>query len=395
MTDYLEIIKNQFFSKDNIDFIIKLLNNKQVYIESNQLPFNACNKIFNSFIHTVYTQKRAIKPESIEELLITLNKMAIDLIMEEYHTQSNNQLINDPPELETVHMNIKKMSNTDTDTDIKHEYTNLTDIIDKHDKSDVQIKIQEDVENIKTINESLCFFSEDSIFTNGEYKFELRRKNIKNISLKSFQIMNNLYNITDHNNIIEISEKGIKKTINIPIGCYKIPELIETFEKTLEEKCKSNIKLNYNKIKNQISLKGDGPFSFSFIENDNIFIPLRFMLGFDKKEYINNNTYLTNNPPVLNIYDNIYIKITSKEYSSLFNKKYSTDFNFYEHISFKYLDTFSQDISVNINNNILIDNANIDDISMEIYYRHINHRKFYKFNQRLKFLMIFNIEMSL
>lgn len=228
------------------------------------------------------------------------------------------------------------------------------------------------------------------------YTFGFCKKNIKHITLSSFELTNDLYNITENNNTLEISEKSIKKTINIPIGCYDIKELLIKLESCISDKLKtSNIKLTHNKNKNRIYINGDSPFSFNFIENDNIFIPLRFMLGFDNKEYMNNNNYSSNNHPVLNIYDNIYIKITSPEYNKKFNTKMCQDFNFYERISFKQLDTFSQDIITQIENSILNLDIDIQDISLELYYRHVNHRKFYKINHRLKFLMVFNIEKEL
>lgn len=400
MNDYVEIIKNQFFSSDNIDFIIKVANSKNISTISSQITFNACNNIYNQFLHTVYTQKKTIKPETIEELLITLNKMVIDLIIDDYK--------NKPPyENETTHsfneniIDITKIDTSYTVNDIS--FMNPVNIIpttlDTTTSTDTTINttintttdITTDITS--TTRESLYLFSEDSLFKDGEYKFEFRRKNITNLHFVSFEILNNLYNVTENNNIIEISEKTNKKIINIPVGCYKLKDLIQCLEKSIIDKCKSNnIKITHDTYKNQISIKGDGAFSMNFIENENLFIPLRFIMGFDKKDYMNNNLYLTSQHPICNIYDNIYIKITTKEYSDTFNTKWCKDFNFYDTISFKQLDTFGENVCINISNNISNINIDINDISLELYYRHIHHRKFYKIHQRLKFLMIFNID---
>ena len=225
--------------------------------------------------------------------------------------------------------------------------------------------------------------------------FEFRRKNIKNIYLESFEIMNNIYNINENNNTIEISDKNIKKIINIPIGCYNLKDLLECLERNIIEKYRSDIKITHDKCKNQICIRGDNIFSLSFIEKDNVCIPLRFMLGFDKKDYMNNNIYLTSYHPVCNIYDNIYIKITSKKHANLFNTKWCKDFNFYDKISFKHLETFGSNVCIKMSNNIYNIDDDIDDISLELYYRHIDHKKFYRINQYLKFLMIFDLDLSI
>jgi hypothetical protein len=400
MGDYIEIIKHQFFSNENIEFIIKVANNRNINITTNHIPFNACNKIFNTFIHTIYSQKKSIKPEAIEELLITLNKMTIDLIIEESQQsvpqQSVPQQSVPQQSVPLLQQSVSQPYQESVSQPYQESVSQPYQDYQGQNESSVIIDNENDIKKVvdNTKIEHLYLFSEDSEFKGGEYKFEFRKQHIKKLSLKSFELMNNLYNITESNNMIEISEKNIKKIINIPIGCYLINDLITNIDKQLEDKYKdSNIKMNYNKHKNQISIKGDSPFSFGFIENNNLFVPLRFMLGFDKKDYVNNTTYLSTNQPVINIYDSIYIKITNPEYNSIFNTKWSKNFNFYDHISFKQLETFSQDVTIPMNNTIEL-NDNIDDINIELYYRHINHKKFYKINTCIKFLMIFQLEIA-
>ena len=410
MNDYIEIIKNQFFSSDNIDFIIKVATSKHISTISNQTTFNACNNIYNQFIHTVYTQKKTIKPETIEELLITLNKMVIDLIIDDYKhqqldenqtAQTQTQILDENQTVErqtdqnqTVERQTDQNQTVERQTDQNQTVQNVESQTVENQTVEKPMDVSVTQEDI--VKESLYLFSEDSLFKDGEYKFEFRRKNIKNLNLQSFELSNNLYNVTENNNTIEISEKNNKKIVNIPVGCYNLKDLIQSFEKSIVDKSKSNnIKVTHDTYKNQISIKGDGPFSMNFIENENLFIPLRFIMGFDKKNYMNNDIYLTSQHPVCNIHDNIYIKITTKEYSDIFNTKWCKDFNFYDTISFKQLETFGNDVHINMSNNISNTNIDIDDISLELYYRHIHHRKFYKINQRLKFLMVFNIDKTL
>ena len=390
MTDsYIEVIKNQFFSQENMNFIMQIVTNKHINT-SHQILFNASNQIFNNFIHTIYTQKKHVNPNKIEDLLITLNKMVIDVIVDtnknidtlrinQNNNQDNNENINKA--------NGNNYTIEDSVTDgITNGITNgVTDCVieETHPKKSFQ-----NSQILKETKESLYIFSEDCDYNDGIYKLRFNQKNVNSIELKSFELLNDLYNITEYNNKVEITDKTIKKNISIPIGCYNLIELLETMEKCIIEKFKdSKITMKYNKNKNRIYINNDYPFTVHFIENDSMFIPLRFMLGFDKKEYMNNNNYCSNKEPGLNIYDNIYIKILTLEE---LNKHTCKDFNFFERLSFNHIDTFSNIVKLqNFDNTI--HNMDIDNLSIEFYYRHMTHRKFYRINNQLKFTMIFNI----
>jgi len=382
MKDYIEIIKNNFFSVENIDFIRQILKNKNCSLTGldgtaeSQIIFNACNTIFNQFIQTVYSQKKIINPNTIEELLVTLNKMTIELIINENLKQeinnnysSNEHFIQQNP-IEQV-QEVKK----EQVQEVKKEQ------VQKVKKEQVQeLKVQKVQE--EQVKKCIYIFSEDTVFNDGKYNFEM--KDCYKVKLVSFELLNNLYNITENNNAFEITDKNIKKLVNIPIGCYKLNDLIETINDKLTQ---SNIKMILSTYKNRISINSDSPFSLNFIENENLFIPLRFMLGFNNKEYLNNNNYVSNKDPILNIYDNIYLKIDST-YDN-FNIKSSQNFKFYERIVFDQLNTFGQDISSVIKNSNFIDNE--CNISVELYYRHSSHNKFYKIHKKLQFVLIFDV----
>lgn len=392
MPDYIEIIKNQFFSKENIDFIVQIVHNKNINIDSQQTPFNACNTVFNNFIHTVYTQKKTINPDTIEDLLITLNKLVIDIIIEESHNNFN--------ATSSSSTSINSNTNSNTNISTKLEVSSIPEDVpqliitqpintilpDSIEPSKLVIETSKIKDDIQLNKESLYLFSEDSNFKDGVYTFEFRRKNIKNISLSTFDITNDLYNITDSNNKFEIIDKGVKNMTHIPIGCYNLTDLLKTVEETIVNK---NVKIVYNKHKNRINIKGETPFSFKFIDDETLFIPLRCMFGFSKKEYLTNTTYASNKEPALNIYNNIYIKITN---SDKFNINTSQEFKFYNRISFDYINTFGQDVSITLPYNSINNINQIDDISLELYYRHNSHQKFYKIYNKLKFLMIFDID---
>ena len=402
MKDYIEIIKNNFFSSENIDFIYKILRNKNCIIQSSHINiFNACNTIFNQFIQTVYSQKKIINPNTIEELLVTLNKMTIELIINENQENQENNISQDINNSQNTPLN--PYENKIASDKVKNEEEKLIQNIQKQDENQkAVVNISNNNDNIKENNSSLSkyieplmsskkvyIFSEDTIFNDGKYNFEM--KDYFKVKLVSFELLNNLYNITENNNTFEIIDKNIKKRINIPIGCYKLNDLIDNINDKLKS---NNIKMSLSPYKNRISITRDNPFSFNFIENENLFIPLRFMLGFSNKEYLNNNNYVSNKDPVLNIYDNIYIKIESGNDCQKFNTKSSQNFTFYERIISDQLNTFGQDISFKVpNSNFITTNFahNGCNISLELYYRHSSHNKFYKIHQKLQFLLIFDV----
>jgi hypothetical protein len=407
MTDSIEVIKNQFFSQDNMNFIMKIVSSKNINITtSHQILFNASNQIFNNFMHTVYTQKKLVNPNKIEDLLITLNKMVIDLILDNNKNlperdDTRNSRIDTDTSIKDIHIDTDK--DTDTDTGYSYIRDNQNDKIDGNnqiekdiivDNTDKEIVNYMDLtpkslnSSMNVMSESLYIFSEDSEYNNGIYKLQFHQSNVSKICFDSFELLNDLYNITEYNNTFEVTEKAITKKISIPIGCYNLIDLLEIMEKCILEKLKdSKIKLTYNKHKNRIYITSEIPFSFHFIENDNVFIPLRFMLGFDKKEYMNNNNYCSKKEPALNIYDSIYIKILTLDN---LNNHVCQDFKFYDRLDFDHINSFGNVVKITDINNV-IHNMDIDNLSIELYYRHITHRKFYRINDRLKFTLKFNI----
>lgn len=397
MTDsYIEVIKNQFFSQENMNFIMQIVTNKNINT-SHQILFNASNQIFNNFIHTIYTQKKHVNPNKIEDLLITLNKMVIDIIVDtnkNINTPHNNdENKNKANEINYIRSDVA--DNVVTDNVVDNVVDNVTDNVVDNVTDDVKEEVHpkksyqpSQIQPLSETRECLYIFSEDCDYNDGIYKLRFNQKNVNSIELKSFELLNDLYNITEYNNKVEVTDKTIKKNISIPIGCYNLIELLDTMEKCIIEKFKDfKITIRYNKNKNRIYINNDTPFTFHFIENDNMFIPLRFMLGFDKKEYMNNNNYCSNKEPGLNIYDNIYIKILTLDE---LNKHTCKDFNFFERLAFNHIDTFSNIVKLENFDNTMY-NMDVDNLSIEFYYRHMTHRKFYRINNQLKFTLIFNI----
>ena len=403
--DTIDIIKHQYFSQDNLNFILKLIhNNNSSDIDVNiihEIAFKCRNNIFNSFAHTVYSQKKSVNPNSVEELLITLNKLTIDSIInsileyQEYQEyQGNVDNVHDSNESnkntveskESNKFNSKLTSSVDTTT-AKIDTTNakIDKIIDKINDTTPNTTI--DVKH----KEYLDIFSCDNYFADGEYRLTIN-KSCKTLILKSIELYNNLYNITNCNNKIEIQQNNLKIVINIPPGCYNLHELLITLEKLLNERIKiSKFKVTYNPSKNRINIESENTFSFRFIENDKkSCILLRYLLGFSQIEYINNNNYSSDQHGVVNIYDNIYIKIINPELVHM-NKYVSKTFNYYEKLSFDYINTFNKTIKFELNSTHECNVGNLSNLSFEIYHRHILHDQFYKINSKLIFNMLFEL----
>jgi hypothetical protein len=137
-----------------------------------------------------------------------------------------------------------------------------------------------------------------------------------------------------------------KQLINIPIGYYSINDLLKCLNKLLKhndfdiEVYKDNIK---NKIIFKYTLSTNSSivsnFGICFIQNNsNIYnnYSLGEILGFKKTEYINNSYYISENNPIDNIYDDLFLKI-------FINDKEITKYNTTKH-NFSYFEVISMDM---------------------------------------------------
>lgn len=385
--DYTEVVKNQYFSQDNLDFIITVVKSKTDNLISHESVFKIRNNIFNSFIHSLYSQRKTINPESIEDLLITLNKMTIEnIIKDSSQPQVQPQLqlqVRSQPQIQVQpqvqpQVQVQLQSQEQSQLPLRSQEENKIQMIDN--------EIQTDIFTVNN-KESLYIFLNDYPFENETYNLEFRKKKMHSLKLKRVELFNNLYNINESNNKMEFMENNIKKNIYIPVGCYNLDTLISVFEKQLNEKFNnSTYKIIYNIDKNRLSISNEKPFTFTFIESEGV-IPLRFILGFSNKQYVNNTNYTSDLNPIVNIYDNLYLKFSPYEY---LNNKYTKDFRFFQHIKLNSVDSFGKTINIDINE--LMNHADIDDIKLEIYYRHIHHNKFYKVKLPLSMILIFDIE---
>jgi len=125
-----------------------------------------------------------------------------------------------------------------------------------------------------------------------------------------------MYNINEYNNQFAIYENDNHILINIPIGYYKIEELVNTIEILLNKMSinKYRYKVFHDHFKNKVfftcTSRDEIPVNFILLfQNRDIYTPLHKMLGFKLLEYSGNNIYVSENHAKENIFDNIYIRM--------------------------------------------------------------------------------------
>ena len=193
-------------------------------------------------------------------------------------------------------------------------------------------------------------FSKHAVVQSGRYNYRLNIENVGSINLDSINILYNMYNINEYNNKMYLIEQNNKVLITIPVGYYSIDQLLivmsalfnnASINKNKDYKFHSNL----HKIKNKIffscelnekeKFKRNVVFGMSFIydkypKNDQRVSSLQEILGFEKSEYINNTTYVTENPPNICIFEDLYVKIFVNDIEL---KKYNTSdssFSYYQ-----------------------------------------------------------------
>ena len=193
-------------------------------------------------------------------------------------------------------------------------------------------------------------FSKHAVVQSGRYNYRLNIENVGSINLDSINILYNMYNINEYNNKMYLIEQNNKVLITIPVGYYSIDQLLivmstlfnnASINKNKDYKFHSNL----HKIKNKIffscelnekeKFKRNVVFGMSFIydkypKNDQRVSSLQEILGFEKSEYINNTTYVTENSPNICIFEDLYVKIFVNDIEL---KKYNTSdssFSYYQ-----------------------------------------------------------------
>ena len=351
-------IKNHFFTEQNNSYLIKIIN-KEVNNDIKSEIFQLQNNIFNNFIQSVYDKDININIIPLENIIISLNKMTIIA----YKNQEN--LTEKAIEKEEVNVAQKEVNVNETPVEKK-----------------VKVNLIKEVNVIEKAIEIPIIYHIYSCDYYRSNKLEFKG----NARVLYFELYNDLYNINETNNKFEIDE-GIRVKISIPFGNYNLEELLNIIEIQLNKNksLSGNYKLLLNKNKNRIQILNDSDKNFNifFIDTPNAFT-LRNILGFSNIEYINNNSYSSENNPCIEYYDDIFIKLTN---TFVPVKTSFQNFSYSKHLSFDSIKTFGEKISFTFteNENYLIEN----NCEIEFYIRNCN--KFQILNKKLKFNMKFQV----
>lgn len=369
------IIKTQFLSQKNFEFIIEIIKKNNLSINSQYL-FNIQNSIINDYIQNFNNRKTL----NIDEEIINLNKLSIieysKLITEKEYTQKiqKEKLIEEKENIDTPNTLEKNKDNIlILSTLAAHLETTLNDIYNELRSKNISNEQGQYIE----------IFSNHLKYENNQYNINIKTKKfkIKNIKLHDPKGSDQFYNINEYNNKFELNQDITNKKIYIiPIGNYNIDELIYVLNKMLNE---YKFYFVYHKHKNKIQIESDNIFTLKFIEKYNNIIQLKDLLGFQNIEYNNNNSYISDNTIDLNIYNNIIFK-TNYEKLNIYNTNIIYDKKTFSYFCNTQASSITSFIPIEYNLDIYIDN-----IQLECFYIYKQH--IYKLNHKLNFSMLFEL----
>lgn len=359
-------IKNIFLSDQNTLYILNLLkqfNKNDQFIElNNEDIYKLENVIFDIYFDDIYKDLNANNKFTPEEILIILNKIIITE-MENFIISNQSSFKNKPLQKQNHIHDIKENDIKVKEKDVKENDVKEKDVKEK-DVTEKTIKENDEINtlnNIIQLSETALhyfhFFSDDSKRVGNKWTYKLDLQNIHSICLDSFKLNCNLYNINEDNNKFELIEwNNSRVTVSIPHGYYTIDALLNCITNLLNElspnKFKYSVTRNQQKNKvyfssifnsSKLTNKTHMAFTINFLESNKNY-SLGEILGFTNLEYSNNTTYISENFPKENIYDDIYLKISIN------------DINLPKYISSKYINkdtkfTYFEKFTINMNKN--------------------------------------------
>ena len=371
----IQQFKKVFTSTTNAQYLMDLVKRKlsalqpdlDVSLYKNTL-LQLQNIVFDTHLPQLLSELDQNGQLNLEEYLIQLNKITIDnlehIIVANHNgnthqPQSQSQSQSQPqsqsqsqPQSQSQQQSQPQRHNKSRD----NEQTRTKEIVTEH----IQ-EIGHDKENEVCIKYH-HFFSSDSALEHGRYTFPINIQNIKSANLLSVKVNCNIYNITESNNKINAYEQNNKIPIAIPIGYYKLDDLLLTLSDALSANSvnKNIYQVTHNRIKNKIHLKcistSQRPCQFT-LQFVNTTLPnqhsshfsIKDILGFTKDEYTNNNMYVSEKHPIDNVLDDLYLKVflNNKELPRFTSSKQS----------FSYFETFHIDLNTNFGKTVNITNV--------------------------------------
>lgn len=318
----LSDIKNILTSPDNITHILEYIN-----IPTEQLlkdyPTIIKELLNNTFQQNISNFTECKNKSQIENILTNCNKTVIISLTDIIERESQLKKL-EIPRLNDVSQQINENVPQQINENV---HPNVHPNVPKQINGTLP---QEKTEQPKKESEwvTLHLFSDKCEFENGRYKFNYNIKNVSSMFLKSFKIKCNMYNVNESNNMFYILYNSKKYDFYIPFGYYSITNLTECMNQCIIRES-FGCDIYYNNIKNRVYIESDENISIVFSEN------LNNLLGFSKKEYTNNNRYISERDPFTNIFDDLYIKMMVNDtcvFKTITNKE---SFKYYENI---YLD---------------------------------------------------------
>ena len=431
MSDITKSFKNVFISQKNSGYlfeliITKILQNNAHYKKYviNHIDIYKSNIIdLQSFIFednfaNVYNEMKSTESVDLEQILILLNQITIvrfeNLILDDLYKKHQSHITEQIDD---------KVESSDVRSERERTERERTERIRESEARESEAresKISCDLKNVEKyesqeIELSTVFhhlFSKHAVVQSGRYNYRLNIENVGSINLDSINILYNMYNINEYNNKMYLVEQNNKVLITIPVGYYSIDQLLivmstlfnnASINKNKDYKFHSNL----HKIKNKIffscelnekeKFKRNVVFGMSFIydkypKNEQRVSSLQEILGFEKSEYINNTTYVTENPPNICIFEDLYVKVFVNDIEL---KKYNTSdssFSYYQCLNiitdsdFGRVMRFPQGYSPY---DIYNENYIINTISFEFYNSHMNI-----INTPIRFDTVLSIDVS-
>ena len=373
--------KHIFMSPKNSEHILRLVETNYPTISTEQLVQNLKdlqNDIYDIFFPQIQTELVKRGKFSPEESLIALNKLTINKVTElvqQTQGNPNNNTINN-----STHAPITKTStanNTGTQTEQTEEQPTSNSSVRYHH-----------------------FISSDSRFLNGRYNFELvtsEQNRLLNTNLHLFKLRCNMYNITESNNKFSVLEKDMRIDIQIPVGYYSLDSLYKTLTDILND-C-SKHKWTYSIYKDDCKNKtlfsctnNNKPCSFNvlWVASRNCY-SLREMFGFKLDTYVNNNIYVSENHPIEDVFDTLFLKvfINDKELSQYYT---SNGFTYFHCFNVNVGEHFGRTMTFSIPNSTIYDvleTVHPNKISFELW-----NSPHYALTRYVDFQAVFAFEVS-
>lgn len=442
-----ESFKHIFISQKNSGYLFDLISSKvtnskphlkNIFLDNINLyrenMIDIQQLIFKDFFNIIYNKSVSSGNLDLEDILIELNKITVskfEFILSNDLINKFQQFSNQQKKEQFIKTPNNQMQQNIQSSQKTHNEKSQQDTSKQDSKQDVNIKQQRNrQDNNRSHNENYSdsddnsdnssddvdykmhykeFFSENAIYEDGTYKFPFYLENIKSVNLDKIKIKCNFYNINEYNNKFYLIEQNNKTLITIPIGYYDTEFLLQVISEcmngaSINKKKDYYYKVYNNAIKNKVCFcselihpdRMNRPITFtiSFIENKNKSITsLQNLLGFNKNDYFNNNFYIAEDFPNVNIFDEIYIKLYINDQELYKYDSTNKNFYFFECIDIDMNKMFGKTLNLPFDNNpFYINNNNfkMNNVSIRLcnsYNSFIQTPVWFKFNISFEYII--------